>query len=374
MTTGYVWLERYGWHDTGTLAGFIPSGPTVQPYQHIESADSKVRLASIIEVSGLGDHLHRIPVAPATEADVLRVHDREYVQRIQELSTNVHGGGLDDPGTVFGQGAYELALLAAGGTMSAVGAVLTGKVQNAYALVRPPGHHAEPQQGMGFCIFGNIAVAIHWARAELGLRRVAVVDWDVHHGNGTQKIFYSDPDTLTVSLHQDSLYPFRSGPITDRGEGDGVGAALNIPLPAGSGNGAYLAAMERVVVPALRAFRPELIIVGSGFDSSAYDPLGGMLVTVAGYRALSTALLDVAAEVCDGRVVMSHEGGYSPFYVPYCGLAVIETMAGIRTGFDDPIGWQLDELPDQLLQPHQEKVIETARALLEVHHRTTAIS
>jgi acetoin utilization deacetylase AcuC-like enzyme len=210
---------------------------------------------------------------------------------------------------------------------------------------------------MGFCIFANIAVAIRWARAELGLRRVAVVDWDVHHGNGTQKIFYSDPDTLTISLHQDNLYPFGSGLITDTGEGAGVGASLNIPLPAGSGNGAYLAALERVVAPALRAFQPELVIVASGFDAGAYDPLGRMLVTVAGYRSLTAALLEVATDVCDGRVVMSHEGGYSPVYVPYCGLAVIETMAGIRTGIDDPLGLRLNELPDQLLQPSQEEVI-----------------
>lgn len=363
MATGYVWLERYGWHDTGTHAGFLPSGPTIQPHRHLESAESKVRLASLVEVSGLAAQLWRLPVNPASMRDLLRVHDSAYVQRIEAAGALPHGGDTGDSGTAFGFSGYETACLAAGGTMAAVGGVLDGTVQNAYALVRPPGHHAEPGEGIGFCIFANIAIAIRWARAEMGVGRVAVIDWDVHHGNGTQKIFYSDPETLTISIHQDNLYPFGSGLLSERGAAIAVGSVINVPLQAGSGNGAYLASMERVVLPAVRAFMPDLIVVACGFDAAAYDPLGRMLVTADGYRRMTAAVLRVADEVCQGRVVMSHEGGYSPIYVPFCGLAVIETMAGLNTGVGDPLGARLDFLPDQELQSHQRRVIEAAAAL-----------
>jgi acetoin utilization deacetylase AcuC-like enzyme len=364
VATGYVWLERYGWHDTGTHAGFLPSGPTIQPLGHFESPESKVRLASLVEVSGLVECLHRLQVTPASPQDLLRVHDPAYVERIKAASDQPHGGDTGDPGTAFGFGGYESACLAAGGTMAAVRHVLDGTVLNAYALVRPPGHHAEPGKGMGFCIFANIAIAIRWAREEMGTGRVAVIDWDVHHGNGTQKIFAADPETLTISIHQDNLYPFRSGLLTERGSGAGFGSAINIPLPAGSGNGAYLSAMAEVVLPAVRAFMPELIIVACGFDAAAYDPLGRMLVTVDGYRQMAASVMAVAAEVCQGRVIMSHEGGYSPSYAPFCGLAVIETMAEAETGVGDPFATGLDVLPDQELQPHQRAVIEAAAAFV----------
>ena len=156
--------------------------------------------------------------------------------------------------------------------MAAVESVMKGATDNAYALVRPPGHHAEPNRGRGYCIFGNIAVAVKYALAKLGVSRVAVVDWDVHHGNGTQLAFYENPDVLTISIHQDNLYPTASGAMEDNGAGRGAGFNLNLPMPPGSGVGAYLAAFERVVVPALRKFKPELIVVASGLDANAYDP------------------------------------------------------------------------------------------------------
>jgi acetoin utilization deacetylase AcuC-like enzyme len=358
--TGYVWLERYGWHDTGRYAGFRVPGPSVQPYEHFESADSKVRLASMVEVSGLAEHLLRLPVTPVTEVDLLRVHAAEYVARIQAESARPKGGDAGDGMSPFGQGSYEIALLAAGGTASALAAVLQGTVPNAYALVRPPGHHARPGTGMGFCIFSNIGVAVAWARAVLGLGRVAVVDWDVHHGNGTQEIFYGDCETLTISVHQDNLFPFDSGHLSERGAGAGQGYTINIPLPAGSGNGAYTEVMRRVIVPALRAFRPDVIVVASGFDASMNDPMGRMMVTAEGYREMTEILLDAAADVCAGRVIFSHEGGYSPTYVPYCGLAVLEALSGVRTGMADPHTGIWEALPDQQLRPHQDAVIRVA--------------
>ncbi|WP_331766411.1 class II histone deacetylase [Embleya sp. NBC_00896] len=364
MTTGYVYHEIFGWHDTGTHAGLFPSHPQagIQPLAHVENADTKRRLHELLVVSGLMDHLVRVRPRPATEEEILRVHDRAHLDRVKAQSLLPKGGDAGDGLSPFGQGGYEIAALAAGGAVEAVDAVLAGRVDNAYALVRPPGHHAEPGRGMGFCVFGNVAIAVHHALAVHGLERVAVLDWDVHHGNGTQKAFYADPRVLTISLHQDDVFPPHSGRRHERGTGEGLGTALNVPLPAGSGDGAYLYAMDTVVTPALRAFRPQLIVVASGFDASAMDPMAHQMVTSEGYRALTTRLLDTAAELCGGRVAMSHEGGYNPTYVPFCGLAVMETLAGVRT-LDDPFLPIVSGFAGQDLQPHQRDAIDAAIAV-----------
>jgi acetoin utilization deacetylase AcuC-like enzyme len=365
VATGYVWLERYGWHDTGTFAGFVAPNQYVQPYQHFESAESKVRLASLIEVSGLGAALRRLDVQPVSDIDVKQVHDELYIDWLKRESEQPRGGLLPEAGSPFSNGAYEIAKLAAGGTYAAIEAVLRGQVDNAYALVRPPGHHAESSGGMGFCLISNIAVATQKARRHYGLGRVAVVDWDVHHGNGTQEIFYEDRETLTISIHQDQLYPVNTGFRSEAGAGAGVGANLNIPLPAGCGTETYLAVMDRVVIPALDRFKPELIVVACGFDAGLYDPLGRMMVTADGFRALTARLKDAAARLCEARLVMSHEGGYSAVYVPVSGLAVIEELSGVRTPVEDVyVSAELAAIPDQQLKHHQGMAIEAAALLL----------
>lgn len=360
MTTGYVWNELYGWHDTGTAAGHVFPSTTVQPYQHFESAETKVRFASLVEVSGLAKDLVRIPAIPATEEDLLRVHSSDYIARIKAESLNPKGGDAGDGESPFGHGGYDIAALAAGGAIEALRAVINGTVDNAYALIRPPGHHAIPSTGMGYCIFANAAIAIENVRATMGVERVAVVDWDVHHGNGTQEIYYSDPNVLSISIHQDNLYPTDSGFIDDIGDKSAAGSVINIPLPAGSGNGAYVETLEKVVLPAIRKFNPDVIVVASGFDASATDPLGRMLVTASGYRQLTEMLLAVADEVCEGKVMMTHEGGYSPTYVPYCGLAVLEAMSGVKTDIVDPFGPGFERLPDQALTEVQASRIAQA--------------
>ncbi len=361
MTTGLVWHELYMWHDTGTGAWVTPASLTVQPLGHIESAEGKRRIRNLVEVSGLIDHLVQLKPRPATEDEILRLHTKEYVERIKRLSSGAGGEAGEE--TPFGRGSFEIALLAAGGCITAVDSVLDGKVDNAYALVRPPGHHAERDQGRGFCIFGNTALAAMHAREARGLSRVAIVDWDVHHGNGTEHAFYSDPSVLTISIHQDNNYPPGSGGITDIGEGAGLGYNINVPLPPGSGVGAYVATFERVVAPALTAFRPELILIASGLDASAMDPLASMMMTSEGYRTLTRTVLGVARDVCGGRLVACHEGGYSPAYVPYCGLAIIEELAGRRTGVDDPLLGLLAAFGGQEIQPHQEAVVQKAAKL-----------
>jgi acetoin utilization deacetylase AcuC-like enzyme len=333
---------------------------------HLENAEGKRRIRNLIEVSGLLDHLLMLQPRAATEDEILRLHTRDYVDRIKAESSKL-GGDAGDL-TPFGPGSYEIALLAVGGCITAVDAVLDGKVDNVYALVRPPGHHAERDTGRGFCIFSNVALAALHAREKRGLSRVAVVDWDVHHGNGTEHAFYDDASVLTISIHQDNNFPPQSGAITDSGSGAGEGYNINVPLPAGSGVGAYVATFERVVVPALRAFRPELIFVASGLDASAMDPLASMMMTSDGYRKLTQVMLGAARELCGGHLVMCHEGGYSPAYVPYCGLAIMEELSGVRTNLADPLLELLASFGGQDLQPHQDAVIQQAVKLATAVH------
>lgn len=355
--TGYIWHERFGWHDTSTHVGFLPAGGLLQPLEHFESSGSKTRMASLIDVSGLRASLTDLEFAPATKEQILSVHTENYVDKIIEQSDS-RGGDAGDGTSPFGPGSYEIAQMAAGATTSALLNVLDGTVDNSYALVRPPGHHAEPEQGRGFCIFSNVSIAIDEARRQEKARRIAIVDIDVHHGNGAQKIYWDDPEVLTISVHQDRLFPLDSGMFEETGGEVSNRTNINLPLPAGCGNGAYLATITENVVPALEAFHPEVIIVSCGFDASMADPLGRMCVTAAGYAEMTRTLMSAADSLCDGKLVFSHEGGYSPAYVPFCGLAVLETLAGIAELTPDPFVWAFDEYPVHGVTHDQREAID----------------
>ena len=359
--TGFVWHELYMWHNTGRHAGVMPAGLTVQPYEHAENAETKRRFKNLMDVADLTRKLVAIDPRPATEADILRVHTPEYLAHVKKVSET---GGDAGPFTPMGVGSYEIALLSAGGVMALTDAVIDGEVDNGYALVRPPGHHAMPDMGMGFCIFCNGAVAGRHALDVRGLDRIAYVDWDVHHGNGTEAAFWREPRALTISVHQDRCFPPDTGGIEQIGEGAGEGYNINIPLPPGSGYGAYEATFDRVVLPALRAYKPDMIFVPSGFDAGGHDPLGRQMMHSRGYRELTAKLMAVADELCGGRLVMSHEGGYNAPTVPYYGLAVMEQLSGIKTAIDDPFGPMLEALGGQELQPHQDALIAKAEKLV----------
>ena len=354
--TGFVFHELYMWHDTGSAACEVPPSLTVEPYQHIENADAKRRFRNLLEVSGLLDSLVAVKPRYATEEELARAHDKNYIAEICRQSAAGGGNGGDD--APFGRGSYEIAKLSAGGALAAGDAVMSGTVHNAYALVRPPGHHALPARGMGFCLFNNVALLILHAKEKWGVTKIANVDWDVHHGNGTEAIFYDDPSVLTVSMHQDGCFPADSGGMEQRGAG---GGNINIPLPAGSGHGAYLAAFAEIVAPALRRFEPDLITVSCGFDAGILDPLARMMCMPETFAAMTAQLLAIADECCEGRVVMCHEGGYSPPFVPYCGLAVMEELSGIKTGVPNPFADSMATTGQQL-QPHQRAQIDAIRA------------
>src|SRR3954463_14665473 len=333
-TTGWVWDERYAWHDARGLQDSAGPESLFEPEPSLESGVTKRRLRNLVDASGLLAHLTQI--APfAAGGDVLaRVHDRAYIEEMRAASA-AYGGDAGD-WTPFGRGTFEIASLAVGGCIAAVDAVLDGTVRNAYALVRPPGHHAGPAGGSGYCIFSNVALAALHLRRERGLERVAIVDWDVHHGNGTQATFWSDPSVLAISIHQEDLFPVGSGHVEDVGAGGGAGTTINVPLPAGAGRAAYVAAFDRVVRPALERFAPEFVLVASGLDASMVDPLGRMNLSSECFAALTDRVLAAAADLCGGRVVLCHEGGYSSGYVPYCGLAIVERLADRATGVVDP--------------------------------------
>lgn len=335
--TGFFWDERCFWHSGGNYALTTPVGGFVQPMDggFPDSPETKRRMKNLIDVSGLGRELQMRGGQPATWDELARVHPESYLHKFKELSDA--GGGELGTRTPFGQGGFEIAAQSAGLTKDALFAVLEGGLDNAYALSRPPGHHCLPDFPNGFCLLANIAIAVEAALAERLTDRVAVIDWDVHHGNGTEAVFYDRDEVLTISLHQERNYPMDSGDAEDRGVGAGEGHNLNIPLPPGGGHALYLEAMERLVLPALDEFRPDVIIVACGFDAAAVDPLSRMMATAETFRALTEMTMEAAADLCGGRLVLVHEGGYSEMYVPFCGHHVLQQLSGSTIMVPDPL-------------------------------------
>ena len=263
-----------------------------------------------------------VPRAATTE-DLLRVHTEEHVARVA-ASSGRHV--RFDPDTVAGPRSYQAALLAAGTVVDAVDRVLAGEADRAFCAVRPPGHHAEADRAMGFCLFNNVAVGAAHALAR-GLSRVLIVDWDVHHGNGTQAIFYEDPRVLYVSSHAYPFYP-GTGALDDMGEGKGVGFTVNLPLPGGTGDRQYARLYRDVVGPIGNAFAPQLVLVSVGFDPHALDPLAGMQVTERGFAELTDVCLAIAEWGCEGRAVFVLEGGYDLGAIAASTAAVVRRLLG----------------------------------------------
>jgi acetoin utilization deacetylase AcuC-like enzyme len=306
---------RFREHDTGS---------------HPENAQ---RLVVIDETLDRLDLASGRPLIPFTEApdDLLAlVHDVRYVSGVRDLAA--HGGGWLDADTYVGPESVNIAALAAGAAVAAIDASLAGRAERGFVLARPPGHHATPHRGMGFCIFNTVAVAAAHALAQ-GVERVLVIDWDVHHGNGTQDAFYESDRVLYISVHQSPLYP-GTGAASERGAGRGLGYTLNIPLPAGADDATYTAVFDDFVLPAARAFAPQLVLVSAGFDAHRDDPLASMALTERGFFALAKRVAAVADQA-EGRLVAVLEGGYHPRALAASVVATLAALDGETASFNE---------------------------------------
>ena len=327
MTTALCWDDRFATHDMGSGALYLPADGLLEDDIHLDNTARIVRTRRLISRAGLDATLLISSPRPAEVEELARVHTNDHVRRMRAVSAS--GGGDAGGGyTPMGGNSYDLARLSAGSALTAVELIMAGRATNAHAMLRRSGHHAWAESGYGFCIFNNCGVAARAAQAVFGVARVAIVDIDAHHGNGTESIFLDDPSVLTVSIHQDRSFPVDTGSVETVGDGAAAGTNVNVNLPAGTGDPGYLYAIDRIVTPILRAFAPELVLIACGVDASLFDPLSRLGVTATGFGTVASRLVDVANDVCAGRIVSVQEGGYSHVYAPFCWLAIIETLAG----------------------------------------------
>jgi acetoin utilization deacetylase AcuC-like enzyme len=304
---------------------------------HVESPDRLEQINLVLDQTGMRQRLISIAPKPISLDRLARVHRTEYIQQVKSIAER-GGGGLMGRGdeTYVAPKSYEAALLAAGAVVTGVEAVLRGDAQNAFALVRPPGHHAFGDHGEGFCLFNNVAVAAKTARAEFDIGRVLIVDFDVHHGNGTNAIFYADPSVLFCSTHQWGIYP-GTGHWHDVGAGPGVGYSVNVPLLPGWGDTALLSVFDELLAPIARRFQPQLILVSAGYDPHWTDRLGSLLMTDLGFFNLTKRLVNLANELCVGKLVLTLEGGYGLEGLAYGVVASFAALLGDEA-YTDPIG------------------------------------
>lgn len=365
--TGFIFDERYLGHDTGIEATVTmrDGAFTLSPEPHPSALYITRRIKEFLDGAGLTAHMQPIGARAATEDELMAYHPHAYIEGVRALTDGgPHNGdwGEVEFDTPLSTRSFEAALYAAGGAINAVDAVLRGTVHNAFALLRPPGHHAMSDRAMGFCIFNNAVVAAHYARRVYGLERIMIVDWDVHHGNGTQDAFYSNSAVLFVSLHQHNWYPRLSGELEQVGSGAGAGYTVNIPLPAGTGDRGYRAAFEQLVIPVGLHYKPQLIIISAGQDASWLDPLAQQMMSMDGFRQISTYMYTLAEEICGGKLVLLQEGGYSAAYVPYCTAAVIEPLLGVDLGIVDLNAGSSELERCQMIFTHEtQQALTTAR-------------
>ena len=342
MKVALVYDPIYLEHDTGS---------------HPENSQRLVAMMSHLEKTGMKEKLILLSPRLASVEEIEMVHDPGYISSIKSKAER--GGGWLDLDTVICPRSYEVALYAAGGALTAVEAVMKGEVDSAFALVRPPGHHATHSRAMGFCIFNNVAIAAKFALSNFNLNRVLIADFDVHHGNGTQDTFYADPKVLYFSTHQYPFYP-GTGWIDETGTGEGEGFTVNFPMTAGWGDEEYLRAFNEVLVPVARRFQPDFILVSAGFDTHWTDSIAMMQVSITGFVQMVTILRDLAAELCQGRLVFTLEGGYDLQAVPHALKAILDVLLG-NAEIDDPVGKSPSARKPGGFEEHIKKI-------MEIHH------
>jgi len=316
VSVGLVYHPIYLEHDTG---------------MHCETASRLTTIMSHLKNVGTMDKLVSINPQAATTEQIARVHAPSYISDVESFVKR--GGGYLDGDTVTSPASYEAAIYAAGGVITAVDAVMSNKSTYAFALVRPPGHHAVRDAAMGFCIFNNIAIAARDAIAKYNLERVLIVDFDVHHGNGTQDAFYSESSVLYFSTHQYPFYP-GSGDVDEIGSGEGEGYTVDVPMPGGCGDAEYMRAFEEGLVPVTKRFKPQLILVSAGYDAHWADSISSMQVTTTGYAKMAVILKSLADELCSSKLVFALEGGYNVEALAESVDATINVLLGSSKTYD----------------------------------------
>ena len=342
MKVGLVYDPIYLEHDTG---------------DHVENSRRLVAAMSCLKETGIKRQLTCLPPRPASLEELEMIHTPEYISYAKSKAEK--GGGWLDPDTVMSPKSYEAALYAAGGLMVAVEAVMKGEEDSAFALVRPPGHHAIHDRAMGFCIFNNMAIAAKFALSKFNLDRILIADFDVHHGNGTQDAFYADPKVLYFSTHQYPFYP-GTGWMDETGTDEGERTTVNFPMAAGWGDEEHLRAFNEVLVPVARRFQPQFILVSAGFDAHWADPLAMMQVSVTGFAQMAMVLKELAAQLCQGYLVFTLEGGYNLQVVASSLKAVFDVLLG-NSEIDDPLG-------KASMTRKPERFDEHIEAIKKIHH------
>lgn len=339
MTTVYVTHPRYVEH---TLPGHPENARRIQAVWDV------LRQAELIE------RLKLIEPQPVDPDLILTVHTPEYLETLSKLASQ-NGLFHFDPDTYALPVSFEIAQLSAGGAVCAVDAVLRGEADNGLAVVRPPGHHARPSTGMGFCLLGNIAIAARFAQRAYHVERILILDFDVHHGNGTQEMFYDDDSVLYISTHQYPFYP-GTGKLTETGVGRGLGYTLNIPLPARNGDSNYAHVCKQLIWPMVRRFQPQLVLVSAGFDAHHRDPLAMMALSLHGFARMTRELIKMAEEFCDGKIVFVLEGGYDLEVLGHGVRNIAHALLGERQ-VSDPIGRR------PITEPNIDPIIERLKLI-----------
>jgi acetoin utilization deacetylase AcuC-like enzyme len=319
-TTGILYDDLFLEHDEPT---------------HPENANRLRAIMALLDGCGIWDELHTLPIMPASERDIAAVHRRRLIEHLQMFA--YEGGGWLTVDTYLTSDSWSTAARAAGAALCATEAVVRGDVANSFALVRPPGHHATPTTAMGFCLINNVAVAAQYALDVLGLQRVAIIDWDTHHGNGTQDCFYEQGQVLYCSSHTWGIFP-GTGDWREIGEGAGMGTTLNVPMLPYADDAAFDRVYDELIIPAVTRFAPELIIVSAGYDSHWADPLAPMNASIAGYARIAQKVYNLAADACSGRLVCVLEGGYNLQALAAGVLATLRVLQGRPDLVEDPLG------------------------------------
>lgn len=340
MKVGLIYDPIYLEHDTG---------------MHVENRRRLERTMTLLQQSGLLGKLTLLTPRAASQDELFAVHAPEHVSRVESVCQK--GGGWLDADTVTSPASYQAALYAAGGLLRGIDAVIAGEVDSAFALVRPPGHHATHLRAMGFCLFNNIAIAARYAQKNHNLERILIADFDVHHGNGTQETFYSDPGVLYFSTHQYPFYP-GTGTIDESGHGAGRGMTVNCPLPAWCGDAEYLRLFTEVLVPVARRFQPQLVMVSAGYDTHWADQISLMEVDVDGFAEMVTILRQLADELCHGRLLFTLEGGYDLDALSYSIKATLDVLLG-NPRTEEPLG----KASGQRKPPSIEPIVEAIKKI-----------